>query len=178
MPASPRQAAPTPAAVTLQRLGIPYRVLSYEHDPDGPHGRESHGRESYGRESYGREAAQALGVDARQVHKTLIAVVDGRLVVGVVPVSAEMDLKALAAACGGKKAAMAPASAAERATGYVLGGISPLGQRTRLPVVIDEAALAWPLVYVSAGRRGLELEVAPGDLVRACSAFVAPLARG
>lgn len=165
MPASPRPVgAPTPAVAALQRSGVAHRVLSYAHDPAAA--------------SYGREAATALGVDARQVHKTLVAAVDGRLVVGVVPVSAEMDLKALAAACGGKKAVMARPADAERATGYVVGGISPLGPRTRLGVVIDGAALAWPLIYVSAGRRGLELELAPGDLVRACSAVVAPLARG
>ena len=160
----PAGGAPTPAVAALLRCGLAHRVLSYEHDPAAP--------------SYGQEAVEALGVDARQVHKTLVAAVDGRLVMAVVPVSAEMDLKALAAACGGKKAVMARPADAQRATGYVVGGISPLGARTRLGVVIDGDALAWPLVYVSGGRRGLELELAPGDLVRACSAVVAPLARG
>jgi Cys-tRNA(Pro)/Cys-tRNA(Cys) deacylase len=168
VPASPKQAAPTPAAAALARLGIDHRVVPYDRDPAA---------RSHARSSYGLEAAQALGIDARQVHKTLVAAVDGRLVLAVVPASAEMDLKALAAALGGKRAAMAPAAAAERATGYVVGGISPLGSRTPLGVVVDDGALAWPQVYVSAGRRGLELEVAPRDLVRACSALVAPLAR-
>jgi Cys-tRNA(Pro)/Cys-tRNA(Cys) deacylase len=111
------------------------------------------------------------------VLKTLVADVDGALTVGVVPVSAQLDLKALATAVGGKKAAMADAAAAERATGYVVGGISPLGQRKRLRVVIDSTALEFPTVYCSGGRRGLEIELAPGDLVRAASATVAPISR-
>ena len=109
--------------------------------------------------------------------KTLVASVDGALTVGVVPVSAQLDLKALAAAAGGKKATMADPAAAERATGYMVGGISPIGQRRRLPVVVDASALQFPTVYCSGGRRGLEIELAPADLVRAANATVAPIAR-
>jgi Cys-tRNA(Pro)/Cys-tRNA(Cys) deacylase len=112
-----------------------------------------------------------------RVLKTLIADVDSALTVGVVPVAAQLDLKALAAAVGGKKAAMADVTAAERATGYVADGISPLGQRRRLRVVIDSAALAFPTVFCSAGRRGLEIELTPSDLVRAANATVAPISR-
>jgi Cys-tRNA(Pro)/Cys-tRNA(Cys) deacylase len=111
------------------------------------------------------------------VLKTLVADVDGWLAVGVVPVAAQLSLKALATAVGGRKAAMADIAAAERATGYVAGGISPLGQRRRLPVVIDSAAMAFPTVFCSGGRRGLEIELAPADLVRAANATVAPISR-
>jgi Cys-tRNA(Pro)/Cys-tRNA(Cys) deacylase len=153
----------TAATALLTRQGIPHTVHSYSHDPR--------------HESYGTEASEALGVPADRVLKTLVADVDGALTVGVVPVSAQLDLKALATAVGGKKAAMADAAAAERATGYVVGGISPLGQRKRLRVVIDSAALEFPTVYCSGGRRGLEIELAPGDLVRAANATVAPISR-
>jgi Cys-tRNA(Pro)/Cys-tRNA(Cys) deacylase len=153
----------TAATDLLTRQGIPYTVHAYQHDP-------RHG-------SYGAEAAEALGVPLGRVFKTLVADVDGTLTVGVVPVAAQLDLKALAAAAGGKKAAMADPAAAERATGYVTGGISPLGQRRRLRVVIDATALEFPTVYCSGGRRGLEIELAPADLVRAANATVAPIAR-
>ena len=153
----------TAATALLTRQGIPHTVHSYSHDPRS--------------ESYGTEASEALGVPAGRVLKTLIAEVDGALTVGVVPVSAQLDLKALATAVGGKKAAMAGAAAAERATGYVVGGISPLGQRRRLRVVIDSAAMEFPTVYCSGGRRGLEIELAPADLVRAADATVAPISR-
>jgi Cys-tRNA(Pro)/Cys-tRNA(Cys) deacylase len=106
----------------------------------------------------------------------LIATVDGHLVCGVVPVAGRLDLKALAAAAGGKRAAMADPAAAARATGYVVGGISPLGHRSRLPVVVDASATGFETLYVSAGKRGLQVELAPADLVRACSATVAPIA--
>jgi Cys-tRNA(Pro)/Cys-tRNA(Cys) deacylase len=142
-------------------------VRAYEHDP-------------LARErglSYGLEAAQALGVDPGQVFKTLLADVDGGLVVAVVPVDRSLDLKALASAAGGKRAVLAEPAAAERATGYVVGGISPLGQRRRLPTVVDESALSWPTVLVSAGRRGLDVELAPGDLVRVTGAVTAAVAR-
>jgi Cys-tRNA(Pro)/Cys-tRNA(Cys) deacylase len=152
----------TAATALLTRLGIPYTVHAYEHDPRG---------------SYGTEAAEALGVAAGRVFKTLVADVGGALTVGVVPVTGQLDLKALAAAAGGKKAAMADVAAAERATGYVAGGISPLGQRRRLPVVVDATALEFPTVFCSGGRRGLEIELAPGDLVRAANATVAPISR-
>ena len=108
--------------------------------------------------------------------KTLVAQVDGALTVGVVPVASQLDLKALAAAAGGRKAVMADPADAERATGYVVGGISPLGQRKRLPVVLDSAALAFSSMFCSGGRRGLEIEIAPADLVRVVQAVVAPIA--
>jgi Cys-tRNA(Pro)/Cys-tRNA(Cys) deacylase len=147
--------------VLLARLGLAHTVHSYEHDP----------RSS----SYGLEAAGALGVPAGQVFKTLIAEVDGALTVAVVPVDRQLDLKALAAAAGGKRARMADVSAAERATGYVAGGISPLGQRQRLPVVIDATAAQFTTVFCSAGRRGLEIEVAPADLIAAAGASMAAI---
>jgi Cys-tRNA(Pro)/Cys-tRNA(Cys) deacylase len=153
----------TAATALLTKQGIAHTVHTYAHDPRA--------------ESYGSEAAEALGVAPGRVFKTLVADVDGALAVGVVPVTAKLDLKALAAAVGGKKAAMADAAAAQRATGYVAGGISPVGQRRRLPVVIDATALDFPTVFCSGGRRGLEIELAPADLVRAANATVAPIAR-
>jgi Cys-tRNA(Pro)/Cys-tRNA(Cys) deacylase len=152
----------TPATAVLGKLGIAYSVHAYEHDPR--------------RGSYGLEASEVLGVAAERVFKTLVAEVDGALTVGVVPVAGQLDLKALAAAAGGKKAAMADVAAAERATGYVAGGISPLGHRRRLKVVVDSSAMDHATVYCSAGRRGLELEIAPADLVRAAGAVVALIA--
>jgi Cys-tRNA(Pro)/Cys-tRNA(Cys) deacylase len=151
----------TAATALLTARGIAHTVHTYVHDP-------RHG-------SYGAEASEALGVEPGRVLKTLVADVDGRLAVGVVPVAAQLDLKALAAAVGGKKAALADVAAAERATGYVTGGISPVGQRQRLPVVIDSSAMEYPTVFCSGGRRGLEIELAPADLVRAAGATVAPL---
>lgn len=126
---------------------------------------------------FGREAAEALGVEADRVFKTLLAEVDGRLAVGIVPVTGKLDLKALAAALGGKRAVMADAVVAERRTGYVVGGISPIGQKTAHPTVLDETAELWDTVFVSGGRRGLDLELAPADLIRATSAVVADIAR-
>jgi Cys-tRNA(Pro)/Cys-tRNA(Cys) deacylase len=152
----------TPATALLGKLGIAHTVHAYPHDP-------RHG-------SYGTEAAELLGVPPERVFKTLVAEVDGQLTVGVVPVAGLLDLKALAAAAGGKKAAMAQVAAAERATGYVAGGISPLGHRKRLPVVVDSSALRFGTVFCSAGRRGLEIELAPADLVRAAAAAVADIA--
>jgi Cys-tRNA(Pro)/Cys-tRNA(Cys) deacylase len=153
----------TAATALLTRQGIAHTVHAYAHDPRA--------------ESYGAEAAEALGVAPGRVFKTLVADVDGALAVGVVPVAAQLDLKALAAAVGGRKAAMAEVAAAQRATGYVAGGISPVGQRRRLPVVIDATALDYPTVFCSGGRRGLEIELAPADLVRAANATVATIAR-
>ena len=153
----------TTATAALERAGVPFTLHEYTHDPR--------------HESYGREASEALGVSAQRVFKTLIAEVDGSLVTGVVPVDGQLDLKALAAASGGKKAAMAQVAAAERATGYVAGGISPVGQRKRLPVVVDESAMRFATVFCSAGRRGLEIEIAPADLVRATDATVASIGR-
>ena len=130
-----------------------------------------------GTPSYGGEAADALGLSHDEVFKTLVARVDGRLVTAVVPVSGTLDLKALAAAVDGKKAAMAEPADAERATGYVVGGISPIGQRSRLPVVVDDSVLALSAVYVSAGRRGLQVRLAPADLVKVTGARTAPIRR-
>jgi Cys-tRNA(Pro)/Cys-tRNA(Cys) deacylase len=149
------------ATVALERAGIPFTVHEYAHDPR--------------HESYGQEASEALGVPPERVFKTLITEVDGRLVAGVVPVHGQLDLKALAAAVGGKRAAMAEVAAAERATGYVAGGISPVGQRRRLPVVLDASAMEFATVFCSGGRRGLEIELAPADLVRAAEAAVASI---
>ncbi|MFC9326910.1 Cys-tRNA(Pro) deacylase [Kitasatospora sp. NPDC057015] len=153
----------TPATVALENAGVPFTVHAYEHDPAA--------------ESYGGEAAELLGIPSARVFKTLVAEVDGTLTVGVVPVSGRLDLKALAAAVGGKRAAMADPAAAERSSGYVLGGISPLGQRRPLRTVLDDSVLDHPTVYVSAGRRGLEVELAPADLVALTDARTAPIGR-
>ena len=118
-----------------------------------------------------------LGLDPATVFKTLVADVDSKLTVAIVPVERQLDLKALAAAVGGKRAQMADVKQAERTTGYVAGGISPLGQRKPLPTVIDQSALAHPAVHVSGGRRGLEIELAPADLIRLTNAVAAPIAR-
>ncbi|MFQ1001526.1 Cys-tRNA(Pro) deacylase [Modestobacter sp. SSW1-42] len=139
------------------------------HEYDPAMSAEGHG--------YGAVAAAALGVDPARLFKTLVTRVDGALTVAVVPVSGSLDLKALAAAAGGRKAAMAEPADAERATGYVRGGISPLGQRKALPTVVDESALGLGTVLVSAGRRGLQMELAPADLVRLTRARTAPIAR-
>jgi Cys-tRNA(Pro)/Cys-tRNA(Cys) deacylase len=160
----------TRALDELRRAGVAHDLHEYE-----PH--EPTGRDRASRPSYGADAAAALGVDPDRIHKTLVASVDGRLVVAVVPVSAELDLKALAEAAGGRRATMADPTQAERATGYVRGGISPLGQRRPLPTVIDAGAFSWPTIHVSAGRRGLQVELAPADLVRLTSAVVAAIAR-
>ncbi|WP_369184290.1 Cys-tRNA(Pro) deacylase [Streptomyces sp. Y1] len=153
----------TPATVALETAAVPFTVHAYEHDPAAA--------------SYGGEAAEALGVTPERVFKTLVADVDGTLTVGVVPVAGQLDLKALAAAVGGKRAAMADPAAAERSSGYVRGGISPLGQRRPLRTVVDASALGHPTVYVSAGRRGLEVELSPADLVALTDADTAPIAR-
>jgi Cys-tRNA(Pro)/Cys-tRNA(Cys) deacylase len=150
-------AARTPAIAAARREHVEHRVHEYEHDPRA--------------ESYGLEAAERLGVDPARVFKTLVVAVDGRLTVAVVPVTAQLDLRAL-----GKRAALADPREAERATGYVTGGISPLGQRRRLPTVVDESAPSFETVFVSAGRRGLEIELAPGDLVRLTGARTARIA--
>lgn len=156
--------AATPAIAAADRAGVEVRVHSYEHDPSAP--------------SYGLEAAEALGVDPAQVAKTLVADVEGvGLVVAVVPVTQQLDLKALAHAVGGKRARMADVAVAQRRTGYVAGGISPLGQRSRLPTVVDATAAAQPRLHVSAGRRGLEIELDPADLVRLTGATTALIAR-
>ena len=149
----------TPAVVAAERAGIPFTLHEYEPDPKA--------------ESYGLEAAEKTGVDPARVFKTLVVSQDGKLSVAIVPVAAQLDLRAL-----GKRVELADRTAAERATGYVLGGISPLGQRKPLPTLVDESALAFESIYVSAGRRGLELELAPDDLVRLTGARIAPIASG
>ena len=153
----------TPATVALTSAGIEFTLHTHEHDPRAA--------------SYGLEAAAALGVPAERVFKTLLADVDGRLVVGIVPVDGQLDLKALARAVGGSKAVMAEASTAERATGYVVGGISPLGQKTRHLTVLDESAEAYDVVYVSGGRRGLDIGLAPSALLTLTAGRTAPISR-
>jgi Cys-tRNA(Pro)/Cys-tRNA(Cys) deacylase len=153
----------TRATDQLTRLGIRHVLHRYSHDPRHP--------------SYGQEASEALGVPADRVFKTLVAEVDGQLTVAVVPVAGSLDLKALAAAVAGKKAVMADPAEAERASGYVTGGIAPVGLRRPLPVVVDETALRHATVFCSAGQRGLEIELAPADLVAAATARTAPIAR-
>ena len=153
----------TPATKTLDKAKVPYRTHAYEHDPK--------------HESYGLEAVETLGLEARTVFKTLVADVDGRLTVAIVPVEHQLDLKALAKAVNAKKAQMADVKLAERTTGYVAGGISPLGQRKALPTVIDASAEPLSTMHVSGGRRGLEIELAPADLARLTRALFAPIAR-
>lgn len=153
----------TPAFAALHRADVPFIAHTYTHDPRA--------------DSFGMEAAEALGVDPAQVFKTLMASVDGTLCVGIVPVMGSLDLKALADALGGKRAQMADAQQAQRATGYVLGGISPFGQKRQHRTVVDRSSTKWPTVFVSGGRRGLEAELDPADLVRVTSAVLARLAR-
>jgi Cys-tRNA(Pro)/Cys-tRNA(Cys) deacylase len=153
----------TPATVALTKAGLSFSTHAYEHDPAA--------------KSYGLEAAEALGLAPEQVFKTLLVEVDGKLAVGVVPVDRQLDLKAVAAALKGKKATMADPAAAERTTGYVVGGISPIGQKRALPTVIDSTATDHETVYVSGGRRGLDLGLAPADLISITSANTAPIAR-
>lgn len=158
----------TPATAALIAAGIAFTEHAYPHDPGAP--------------NFGLEAAEALAlstaIEPEQVFKTLLADIDGRLVVGIVPVTGKLDLKALAAAVGGKKALMADPAVAERRTGYVVGGISPIGQKVRHQTVLDESAELWDTVVVSGGRRGLDLEVAPADLIRVTEATLAPIAAG
>lgn len=153
----------TPATVALAAAGIAFTAHAYEHDPANM--------------NFGLEAAAALNLDPDQVFKTLMAEVDGALVVAIVPVTGKLDLKALAAAVGGKKAEMADAALAERKTGYVVGGISPIGQKTRHRTVLDETAELYDTVYVSGGRRGFDIELAPADLLRITGGTVAAIAR-
>jgi Cys-tRNA(Pro)/Cys-tRNA(Cys) deacylase len=155
-------AAGTPALAELARHKVHHSVHPYRVDPDTP--------------NYGAVVAAAIGADPERVFKTLVAEVDGGLTVAVVPVTGELDLKALATAVGGKRAVLADRAAAERATGYVRGGISPLGQRRRLPTVLDASASGFASIYVSAGRRGLQVQLAPTDLARLTAATLAPLA--
>ena len=148
----------TPATTAARKAGVEHRVHEYAHDPSAA--------------SYGMEAAEALGIDRARVFKTLVADLDGTLTVCIVPVAHELDLRSL-----GKRARLADTAKAERTTGYVAGGISPLGQRRALPTLVDETALDHDTVFVSAGRRGLEIELAPGDLVALTDAGIRRLRR-
>lgn len=150
--------------MALTHAGIAFVMRDYHHDPRAA--------------SFGLEAAEALGVPAQRVFKTLLASVDGSLTVAVVPVSGQLDLKALARALGARKAQMAEPGAAERATGYVVGGISPIGQKRAHPTVVDASALDHQTVLVSGGRRGLDLEIAPADLIAITGAITAEIGRG
>ena len=161
-----QEQAGTPALEALSAAGVPHEVRPYDHDAAA-------GAEL----GYGEEAARALGVDPARVFKTLVAEAGDAHVLAVVPVAARLDLKALARAAGAKRAAMAERADAERLTGSVIGGISPLGGRTRLPVVLDESALGHATILVSAGRRGLDVELAPQDLLRLTGGAAAPIAR-
>ena len=156
-----KKAVGTPATVLLTAERVPFELHPYDVSPDAP--------------NYGALVAQALGIEPARVFKTLIAEVDGRLVVAVVPVTGDLDLKALAGAAGGKRATLADRAAAERSSGYVRGGISPLGQRKRLPTVVDASALDLDRMYVSAGRRGLQVALAPADLIRLTDAVTAAI---
>lgn len=156
-------AGATPAMTALTKLGIDYIVRSYTHDP--------------AESDFGGEAARELGVAPERVFKTLLADIDGTLTVAVVPVSGMLDLKALAAAVGGKRARMAEPELAERKTGYVVGGISPVGQRTSLATVIDISAPEMPSIFVSGGRRGLDIEMSAADLARATRGTFAAIAK-
>ena len=153
----------TPATAALTAAGIRFTEHAYDHDPT--------------QRGFGEEAASALDLDPEQVFKTLLVDVDGRLVVGVVPVTGKLDLGAIAAAVHGKRAAMADPTVAERKTGYLVGGISPIGQKATLETVIDETAELFDTVFVSGGRRGFDIGLAPADLIRVTGATVAAIAR-
>jgi Cys-tRNA(Pro)/Cys-tRNA(Cys) deacylase len=156
-----KAAAGTPATVELTAQKVEHTLHPYDVSPDAP--------------NYGALVAEALGIAPERVFKTLVAEVDGSLTVGVVPVTGDLDLKAFAQAAGGKRAVLADRAAAERSSGYVRGGISPIGQRKRLPTVVDESALGLDLMYVSAGRRGLQVALAPADLIRMTGAVTASI---
>jgi Cys-tRNA(Pro)/Cys-tRNA(Cys) deacylase len=151
----------TPATLALDRAGVAYALHTYDYDPEAPR--------------VGLQAAESLGVPPERVLKTLMAQVDGKPVCAVVASNREVAMKKLAAAVGGKSAQMMKPADAERVTGYRVGGVSPFGQRRAAPTVVDEAALAHARVFVNGGQRGLQVELAPGDLVAALGARTAPL---
>jgi Cys-tRNA(Pro)/Cys-tRNA(Cys) deacylase len=155
--------AATPATVALKSAGIQFTEHAYDHDPAN--------------RNFGEEAATVLGVESERVFKTLMVDVDGRLTVAIVPVTGKLDLGALAAAVQGKRAIMADPAVAERKTGYLVGGISPIGQKTAQPTVLDETAELFDTVFVSGGRRGFDIELAPADLIAITTATVAAIAR-
>ncbi|HMT93058.1 Cys-tRNA(Pro) deacylase [uncultured Thiothrix sp.] len=156
----------TPAILTVRKAGLPFQTHEYSHDPAVS--------------SYGLEAAIALQVDASRVFKTLVVALEGdmkKMAIGIVPVTQQLDVKALAKAVGAKKAEMADPKQAERITGYLVGGISPLGQKRKLPTVLDESALNFETIFVSAGRRGLEIELCPTTLMELCQADAVAICR-
>ncbi|MFJ3380762.1 Cys-tRNA(Pro) deacylase [Curtobacterium sp. NPDC090217] len=153
----------TPATLALERAGVPFTPHVYEHHETAT--------------NFGEEAAAALGLREEQVFKTLIVSVDGALAVAIVPVANRLDLKAIAAAVGGKKATLADPALAEKRTGYVVGGISPVGQRSRIRTVLDESATEYATIFVSGGRRGFDIEIAPSDLLAVTEATTAAIAR-
>lgn len=157
----------TPAINVAKKAKVSHRIHEYTHDPKA--------------ESYGDEAASVLNIDPAQVFKTLLVALNGdqkKLAVGVVPVSGQLDLKAIAAALKVKKVTMANPKDAERATGYVVGGISPLGQKKRLPLVLDDTASTFTTIFMSAGRRGLEIEMSSIDLLKLTNGVLAPIGKG
>ncbi len=159
-----RAAGGTPATELLSRSGVDFTLHPYDHDPAVT--------------DYGEEAVAAIGGDARRIFKTLIVSVPGRperLVVAVLPVARRLDLKAMGAAVGAKRVELAEPALAQRSSGYVLGGISPLGQRTALPTVLDASALDFPTIFLSAGKRGLEVELRPHDLIGLTGATVSSI---
>ena len=158
-----RDSSATPATVALTAAGVTFSQYAYEHDP--------------GARSFGLEAAEVLGLPPEQVFKTLLVDTGAGLAVAVVPVSGLLDLKAMAAALGVKRVTMADPAAAQRSSGYVVGGISPVGQKRALPTVVDQTAELFDVVYVSGGRRGLDLGLSPADLVRVTGAVVADVGR-
>lgn len=158
-----KQSGGTPATVALDRAGVDHQIRSYEHDPAA--------------KSYGLEAAEALGVEPARVFKTLLVDTDRGLGVGIVPVDTHLDLKAIASSLGAKKAAMADPGVAERTTGYVVGGISPIGQKKALPTILDESAAGFATILVSGGKRGLDIELAPADLLALTRGSTGPIAR-
>jgi Cys-tRNA(Pro)/Cys-tRNA(Cys) deacylase len=155
--------ASTPATVALTAAGIHFAEHAYDHDPAN--------------RNFGEEAATVLGLDPGQVFKTLMVDIDGRLTVAIVPVTGKLDLGALAAAVHGKRAVLADPTVAERKTGYLVGGISPIGQKSTLPTVLDETAELFDTVFVSGGKRGFDIELAPADLIAVTAATVAAIAR-
>lgn len=155
--------AGTPATVALRAAGVTFTAHEYVHDPANT--------------NFGLEAATLLGLDPEQVFETLLADLDGALVVAIVPVGGKLDLKALATALGGKKAVMADPALAERKTGYIVGGISPIGQKTAHPTVLDETAELFDTIFVSGGRRGFDLELAPADLLAITNGVIAAIGR-
>jgi Cys-tRNA(Pro)/Cys-tRNA(Cys) deacylase len=152
----------TPATVVLTAAGVPFTVHTYQHDPAARH--------------FGLEAVQALGLPAEQMFKTLVVDTGAGLAVAVVPVSGQLDLKAMATALGVKRVELARPEAAQRSSGYVVGGISPIGQKRALPTVLDESVELFDVVYVSGGRRGMDIGVAPADLITVTAALVADIA--